>query len=474
MRARTSQLTFACAETLLLLAVITPVTHMRALLLSLLVSNPASLPELGPTEPGFILLRSLLFVLVLQMAFGFRDLYSWSIIVRPETVVVRLVEAIILVLVALPLLHYGMGVVDRAMELDGLFLRLQIHPFLIVAGCGIAFLSGYTFRMRWPRWIHGAGLAERVLLVGRGPMADLIVEEARRRRDPGIELVGFLDEQGEQSLGRRVLGAPDGAEAVVRDHDIQRVVISVDAVPANDAMLRLRLAGARISSASAFYERITGRVSPAAIASPDLFLSTAGPGLAYRVASRLTDVFCAGIGLALALPLMLAAALAIKLESRGPIFYSQERMGLNGRSFRVSKFRSMRADAEVGTGPVWAQANDNRITRVGRWLRKLRVDEIPQLWAVLRNDMSLVGPRPERPFFVDELTKQIPHYGRRHLVKPGVTGWAQINHSYGNTTDDAFIKLQLDLYYVKHRSLALDIAIILRTVKVVVLQQGAV
>jgi exopolysaccharide biosynthesis polyprenyl glycosylphosphotransferase len=182
----------------------------------------------------------------------------------------------------------------------------------------------------------------------------------------------------------------------------------------------------------------------------------------------------AALGLLLAAPLMLLVAIAIRLDSRGPALYWQERVGRNGRSFTLAKFRSMRTDAEAGSGPVWAGADDPRITRVGRWLRKLRIDEIPQLWSVIRNDMSLVGPRPERPFFVQDLERQVPGYGQRHVVKPGVTGWAQINYSYGNTIDDAFIKLQYDLYYVRHRSLALDVAILLRTVKVVVLQQGAV
>jgi lipopolysaccharide/colanic/teichoic acid biosynthesis glycosyltransferase len=156
------------------------------------------------------------------------------------------------------------------------------------------------------------------------------------------------------------------------------------------------------------------------------------------------------------------------------VLYRQERVGRNGRVFTLAKFRSMRVDAEDQSGPVWATEADPRITRVGRWLRGLRLDELPQLWSVIRNDMSLVGPRPERPYFVEELERRIPHFAERHTVKPGVTGWAQINHSYGNSLDDAFIKLQHDLYYVKHRTLALDAAILLRTVKVVVLQQGAV
>lgn len=474
MKVRSSLLAFCCAETLLLLLVVGPVAHSRALLLHMLVSNERFLPVAGPDEPLFILGRSLLMVLALQISFGFRDLYRWAIIVRPGLVVVRLVEGVITVLVALPLLHYAMGVIDRNLGLDGLLLRLQIHPFLIVAGSGAAFLASYSLRMRWPRWIRGSGLAERVLLVGSGPMGDLVVEEVRRRPDPGIELVGFLDDRAPGALGARVLGSPNDAEQVARTHSVQRLVVDDQAVLDNDTVLRLRLSGVRISSASSFYERLTGRVSPSTIASPDLLTSAAGPNLAARIAKRVLDVVCASIGMALAAPLCLATAVAIKLESRGPVFYRQERVGLNGRTFMVAKFRSMRTDAETGTGPVWASANDSRITRVGRWLRKLRIDEIPQFWSVLRNDMSLVGPRPERPFFVAELTEQIPHYARRHLVKPGVTGWAQINYSYGNTVDDAFIKLQLDLYYCKHHSLALDIAILLRTVKVVVLQQGAV
>lgn len=474
MRVRSSLLAFAVVELFVLLAVVAPVAHMYSLLLRLLVSRRELLPPMGDDEPWFILARSLLMVLAIMAAFALRDLYRWSVIVRPGVVVVRLVEAIIVVLVALPLLHYGLGALDLAADFDGRLQRLHIHPFLVVSAAGVAFLAAYTLRVRWPRWIRGSGLAERVLLVGGGPMLELVVEELRRRPDPGIEVLGFLDVQAQEALGRRVLGAPTEARDVALRHQVQRVLVDDGAQLDNEALLQLRLAGVRISNASSFYERLTGRVSPAAIASPELLLSASGPGLPYRVGKRLLDLACASLGLLLAAPLMAAAALAIKLDSRGPVLYVQERMGLNGRPFRLAKFRSMRVDAEAGTGPVWASANDDRITRVGHWLRKLRIDEVPQLWSVLRNDMSLVGPRPERPFFVGELSQQIPHYARRHLVKPGVTGWAQINYSYGNTVDDAFIKLQLDLYYVKHLSLALDIAILLRTIKVVVLQQGAV
>ena len=474
MKARSSLTLFVLAETLVLLAVVTPVAHMRSLLMRVLVSNPEYLPEMGDDEPLFILARSLLAVMVLQVTFGLRDLYRWNVIVRPQLVVVRLIESVIAVLVALPLLHYVMGLADHAFGMGGALLRLQVHPFLIVAASGAAFLTANYMRMRWPRWIHATGLAERVAFVGRGPMTDLIVEEVRRRPDPGIEIVGLIDDRAPDGLHLPFLGNQADTKLIAAKMLIGRLVLSDDVTLDNDTYLGLRMAGARITNVSSFYERLTGRVSPASFANAELFSSGSNPSFVYVAGQRLLDVLCASLGLLIFLPFGLLVALLIKLESPGPIFYTQERMGLNGRGFQLAKFRSMRADAEKASGPVWAQANDARITKVGRWLRKLRIDEVPQLWAVLRNDMSLVGPRPERPFFVAELEQEILHYARRHVVKPGVTGWAQINYSYGNTTDDAFIKLQFDLFYVKHRTLALDISILLRTVKVVVLQQGAV
>ncbi len=472
MKARsTSIIVFIVSEMVVLLAVLLPVIHMRAVVEA---AWGLGAEAWAPDEPFFILARSLLMALVLQTIFGLRDLYRWSIIVRPQQVLVRLVESSITVLVVLPLLYYGLGLLDDQLQLGNSLLRLQISPFIIVAGAGAAFLVGYGLRTRWPRWIRTAGLAERVALVGSGPMIDLVFEEVRLRADPGIDLVGFFDDAPRPGEERVILGGLDELEALAKQHELQRLVIDSGTSLSSADLLRLRLADLRISDASSFYERLTGRISPASLSDDELFLDGGSTSFLFRPAQRLVDIALATVGLILFVPMGLLVALAVKLESRGPLFYSQERMGSNGRGFQLAKFRSMRADAETSSGPVWASTNDTRITRVGRWLRKLRIDEVPQLWAVLRNDMSMVGPRPERPFFVHELERQVPHYARRHLIKPGVTGWAQINYSYGNTTDDAFIKLQFDLYYIKHRSLALDIAIILRTFKVVALQQGAV
>jgi exopolysaccharide biosynthesis polyprenyl glycosylphosphotransferase len=181
----------------------------------------------------------------------------------------------------------------------------------------------------------------------------------------------------------------------------------------------------------------------------------------------------ATVGFILSAPLTLLTALAVYLESEGPVLYCQERVGEHGRIFTVFKFRSMRADAESDGTPVWARENDDRVTRVGRFIRKTRLDELPQLWNVLRGDMSFVGPRPERPFFVEQLDKEIPFYQQRHAVKPGVTGWAQIKYEYGSSIEDAMEKLRYDLYYIKHLSIALDLSIVFDTVKVVMFGKGA-
>jgi exopolysaccharide biosynthesis polyprenyl glycosylphosphotransferase len=191
-----------------------------------------------------------------------------------------------------------------------------------------------------------------------------------------------------------------------------------------------------------------------------------------RAAKRTLDVLTAAAGLIIATPVLLVVALLVKVTSRGPVLYHQQRVGQHGRTFTVHKFRSMRADAEAKTGAVWAASNDSRVTPIGRLLRKSRLDELPQLWNVLRGEMSFVGPRPERPEFVRQLTEQIPYYGQRHVVRPGLTGWAQVRYSYGASTEDALQKLQYDLYYIKNLSISLDLFIIFSTIKTVVLRKG--
>jgi exopolysaccharide biosynthesis polyprenyl glycosylphosphotransferase len=224
------------------------------------------------------------------------------------------------------------------------------------------------------------------------------------------------------------------------------------------------------------YEEYTGKIALENLRPSWLVFSTGFRKTRILIGmKRAFDLVAAVCGLILSLPLTVVTAILVKLDSpRDPVFYHQERVGLNGATFTIHKFRTMRSDAEATSGPVWSAGDqDPRITRVGRLLRKTRLDEIPQLWNVLLGDMSLIGPRPERPSFVEKLTKQIPFYGQRHVVKPGVTGWAQVRYAYGASVEDSLEKMQYDLYYVKHMSLTFDLLIALETIKTVVLRRGA-
>jgi len=240
-----------------------------------------------------------------------------------------------------------------------------------------------------------------------------------------------------------------------------------------EELLRCRMEGVVVQEAEAFFERLTGKI-PAEAMRPSYLIFNRGfvQHPLAQLAKRCFDVLLASVVLALTWPVMVAAAVAVRLDSPGPILFRQQRTGQKGQPFTLLKFRSMRADAEKLTGPVWAQENDPRITRVGRILRRSRIDELPQLLNVLAGSMSFVGPRPERPNFVDDLVATIPYYQQRHIVKPGLTGWAQINYPYGNTIEDALQKLQYDLFYIKYQSLLFDVSIVLNTVKTVVLRKG--
>jgi lipopolysaccharide/colanic/teichoic acid biosynthesis glycosyltransferase len=263
---------------------------------------------------------------------------------------------------------------------------------------------------------------------------------------------------------------------LVQRLDVDIVVVALEDRRGNlptEELLRCRLAGISVKEREALYERITGKIAVEAMR-PSYLIFNDGFGRSERgeLAKRAADVVLASLGLLVAWPLMLATAIAIRFDSPGPVLFVQERVGLNGVPFYLYKFRSMRSDAEKLTGPVWAQENDPRITRCGRFIRKARLDELPQLLNVLSGSMSLVGPRPERPMFVAELAQSIPYFNQRHIVKPGLTGWAQINYPYGNTVEDALQKLQYDLFYIKNQSLLFDLSILFNTIKTVVLRQG--
>jgi sugar transferase (PEP-CTERM system associated) len=331
-------------------------------------------------------------------------------------------------------------------------------------------------------WVMGhPRLAERVLILGTGPNAINIASETLERREHGYKIVGFIGDDpalvGRSLINPSVIGVFEDLEEIVRRHHLDRIVIAIDDQRGKmplDMLLRLKLRDKVVIEESAsYYERLTGKVSTRMLRPSWLIFSgSSRVTRMYRRLVGLTDVALSVIGLLLSWPLILVAAIAIKIESRGPVFYIQERVGVHDKVFKLIKLRSMRIDAEQD-GPKWADDNDARVTRVGRMIRKLRVDELPQFINVIRGDMSFIGPRPERPFFVRQLEREIPYYSQRHLVKPGVTGWAQVCYPYGSSVEDAVEKLQYDLYYIKNQSPVLDAFILLETARIMIFGRGA-
>ena len=293
--------------------------------------------------------------------------------------------------------------------------------------------------------------------------------------------MGFIDSDpqrvGAPVLNPGVIGTIEDIPAIVRARSVDQVVVSLADARGKlpmDKLLEMKLEGVSFEHLATVYENYTGKIAVESLRPSWLIFS---PGFKksrfQRFTKRVLDVFVATCGLLIAAPLMLAAAAAVKLTSRGSILYWQDRVGRHGRVFDIAKFRSMRKDAEKDTGAVWASKNDSRVTAIGRLLRRTRIDELPQLWNVLKGDMSFVGPRPERPEFVASLTRDIPFYGQRHTVRPGLTGWAQVQYTYGASVEDALEKLQYDLFYIKHCTIAFDVLVLLSTIKIVVLTRGA-
>jgi sugar transferase (PEP-CTERM system associated) len=321
---------------------------------------------------------------------------------------------------------------------------------------------------------------QRVLVYGSGPRASL-VGLALRKSDPHVDLVGYYagpNEVASASSARVLLSNQKSLTDVVLEQHVDEIVVALSerrggSMPLRE-LLDCKLHGVRVVDIATHFEKTLGQIRRDSVSAGWLIFGDGfEQGMLRTTIKRVFDIVCATSLILLAWPVMLATAVAIRLDSPGPILYFQERVGLNGRLFKVVKFRSMCTNAEVDGQPRWAASHDQRVTRVGRLIRKLRIDELPQLFSVLKGDMSLVGPRPERPFFVDKLTRELPYYAVRQSVKPGVTGWAQVRYHYGASVEDAAEKLQYDLYYVKNHSLLLDLVVLFETVGVVLLGKGA-
>jgi exopolysaccharide biosynthesis polyprenyl glycosylphosphotransferase len=319
--------------------------------------------------------------------------------------------------------------------------------------------------------------AEKLLLVGSSPALEKVAQVLKERPELGLQPVGSVSDRPSQLAPDvpRLGGFADLCD-VVRQTNPSRLIVGLTSEQEQDvrSLLDIRQRGIVIEDVSRLYESILGRVCLSRLRSGDAVSGheLEPPHRQVLIHSAYSFLIALAV-LVVAAPLMLLTALAVRLSSRGPVLFRQTRVGLNNTTFTLYKFRSMYVDAEERTGAVWAQANDPRVTPLGRWLRSLRLDEFPQLFNVLRGEMAIVGPRPERPEFVKPLAETIPYYLSRHAVKPGITGWAQINYKYGNTIEDTVVKLEYDLYYIKNLSFSLDLLIMFHTIKTMLLTRGA-
>ncbi len=355
-----------------------------------------------------------------------------------------------------------------------LFPSLMIGKGVFLGGLIILTLSLFAWRSAYSALLRGPYLRERVYVLGTGDRARRLVEALRAREHLGMEVVGWAGAM-DGSLTREALGTT--LLALKEKQGVDRVILAMGdrrgTMPVFE-LLQLRLGGIKVEDAKALLEQIAGKIEIDQL-SPSWLIFSEGFRLnpTFLLARRLISILTSLIGLLLCLPFIPLIILAIKLTSPGPVLYRQKRVGRSGVVFNCYKFRTMCRDAEADTGPTWAGDEDPRITPVGRLLRRTRLDEIPQLWNVVRGDMGFVGPRPERPEFVGWLSREIPYYHLRHIIRPGITGWAQVCYKYGNSMEDAKEKLEYDLFYIKNVSLSLDLLILFETIKTIVRGRGS-
>lgn len=408
--------------------------------------------------------KALLVAGVCQLCLYSRDLYDQDVTADWNELFVRLFQ--------------GLGVTSVVLAaVYSWFPELVIGPrvFVVAAVMVALVISSWRAGLGW------LTPTERLLMVGTNTAAIALARQLAGRRDLGVDVVGFVEPDGVRCAAPLpppgVIGTIEDIPAIVRARSVNRVIVSLADARGRlpmDKLLEMRLDGVQFAHLASVYEEFTGKIAVENLRPSWLIFSSGFHKTRLLMMSkRLLDIVVAALGVVLSLPVQLVVALAVKVTSCGPVLYRQDRVGQDGRIFTLYKFRSMRHDAEADTGPVWARVGDDRVTSIGGFLRRMRLDEMPQLWNVLRGDMSLVGPRPERPEFVGSLTRQIAFYGQRHVIKPGVTGWAQVRYTYGASVQDAMEKLQYDLFYVKNMSIALDLYILLRTIKIVLLGRGA-
>ena len=427
--------------------------------------------------------RILLVPLVIEATFYYFDLHNFRQQHSFFWTATRVTQALAVAMVGLTALYYA---VPR------LFLGrgVMILSFLLILGVLLIWRLGYGWALTQKLFTN------RLLIIGSGSLLNAILEELTSRSDNLYRVACIIDtddspnqvdqeskvkfeilEAWSRILRASLRDSSDDVAGLVKYYRIDTIVVAMDEkrgrMPLND-LLRCRMLGVPILSGEDFYEDVAGQILSQQIKPSWLVFSPAGfkTSQLHALAKRTFDITVSAAGLILSSPLALGAMIAIRMDSDGPVIYSQERVGQSGTIFTIYKFRTMVETAESTSGPVWSQQDDPRITKVGAFLRKSRLDEIPQMWNVLKGDMSFVGPRPERPHFVERLKENLPYYDERHNVKPGITGWAQVCYPYGSSEMASLQKLNYDLYYIKHAGLGMDIMILLQTLKILLLKEG--
>jgi sugar transferase (PEP-CTERM system associated) len=415
----------------------------------------------------YLVLKSLLIMACVQLSLYYFDLYDLKIFRSNIELCIRLLQSLGISSILLAVLYY-------------------LFPTLVI-GRGIFFISLaftgaviVTWRIIYNHLLRTKQLDQRIMIIGSGPLAKNIASEIVERMDTGFKVTGFITQNpqrvGEKLVSPSIIGDQTQILDIATREKVDRIIVALEERRGkfpDGQLLECKMRGIAVEEGIEFYEHLTGRLQVESLR-PSFLIFSDGfkKSRLTRWTKRVIEFVISFIGLILLFPLILVISILIKIDSRGPVLYRQERVGERGKIFGLLKFRSMVENAETN-GPVWAEKEDKRITRVGRWIRKARLDEIPQMFNVLRGDVSFVGPRPERPYFVEQLRKEISFYDQRHSVKPGVTGWAQIKYGYGASKEDALEKLKYDLYYIKNLSTVFDLLIIFGTIKVVLFSRGA-
>jgi len=442
---------------------------LDSLLLFAAIVGAAALQMSGGTTPLKAVIPSALVFAVLMIAInGALGLYRGV----PASGVLDAIARVMLSLLASIPIAYGVYRVLPWGQFDDHGGELTV---ILILGIILAMRGLIVGVVTDPIW------RRRVLVIGTGHEAAAVDYSLRHHRSAALQVVGFYPSPNNEDVvvnRGQLLNGDRSLLETVHGHGVNEIIVAVrerrGGALSLKQLLDCKLAGVAVLDLASFYERVRGQVRLDALKASWLIYGEGfRQGFMRSFIKRSFDILVSLMLLAATLPVMIVTALAIALESGFPVFYTQERVGRGGRVFRVIKFRSMRTDAEKDGKPRWASKSDDRVTRVGKIIRKTRIDELPQLINVLRGEMSLVGPRPERPFFVDQLARDVPYFSVRHSVKPGLTGWAQVRYQYGASMDDAVQKLQYDLYYVKNHTLFLDVLILAETVRVVLTGEGA-